>query len=172
MQLHRETKKGSKKKKGRPELRFKDTDRRQVKTMVGYGIPLKDIAGVFKIDTRTLKRHFKSEIETGKTHANSQVAQALFKNAVGTPLEVKDAEGKVIERHERAGNTVAQIFWLKAQAGWSDQPKDPSKPLMQENAKVSFYIPANGREKPEKLTDEQRREIEAMKKLHEEQKAE
>jgi hypothetical protein len=159
--------KKKKKKVGRPAYKTKPKDRAQVKTMVGYGIPLADIASVLSICTNTLNRHFKDEIATGKTFANTQVAQALFKNAIGTPLETKDDKGRVISKQERPGNVVAQIFWMKCQAGWVDRVDD-SKPLGHntEPAKVTFYIPSNGREERQPLTDEQVREIEAVKKLN------
>ena len=150
---------------GRPQFKVKETDRRQVKTMVGYGIPLQEIAGVLGCDARTLRRHFVNEIAIGRTHANSQVAQSLFKNAVGTPLEVKDANGRVLERHERAGNVIAQIFWLKARAGWVDKDvKELTGPngmaLNQESAKIKFYLPSNGREERPRLLEAEVRAIE------------
>ena len=151
---------------GRPQFKVKETDRRQVKTMVGYGIPLQEIAGVLGCDARTLRRHFVNEIAIGRTHANSQVAQSLFKNAVGTPLEVKDANGRVLERHERAGNVIAQIFWLKARAGWVDKDvKELTGPngmaLNQESAKIKFYLPSNGREERPRLAEADIRDIES-----------
>mgnify|MGYP003148170696 CR=1 FL=1 len=153
--------------KGRPRHRPTEAQRRQVKTMIGFGIPLADVSACLLVDARTLRKYYGVEIETGRTHANSQVAQALFKNAIGTPLEIKDAQGRVIERHERAGNVIAQIFWLKCRGGGTWVDKDVREltgpnglPLNQEAAKVVFTIPVNGREERPRLSAEDRKLIE------------
>ena len=153
--------------KGRPRHRPTEAQRRQVKTMIGFGIPLADVSACLLVDARTLRKYYGVEIETGRTHANSQVAQALFKNAIGTPLEVKDAQGRIIERHERAGNVIAQIFWLKCRGGGMWVDKDVREltgpngmPLNQAPAKVTFVLPDNGRQERPRLSTGDRELIE------------
>lgn len=77
-------------------------ERRHVEAMAGYGVPQEDIAKVVGIDAKTLRLHYREEIDTGAIKANTQVAQTLFKQAT-------------------EGNTSAAIFWLKARAGWRDR---------------------------------------------------
>ena len=60
------------------------------------------IAQIVKISEPTLRKNFRKELDTSKARANAVISQALFKKA-------KD------------GNVVAQIFWLKTQAGWKEK---------------------------------------------------
>lgn len=87
-------------KRGRPTFKPTAEQRKHVKAMVGFGIPLTDISNVVGIAPNTLTKHFAHEIATGAADANAEVAGALFKNAV------------------KKGNVAAQIFWLKTKAGW------------------------------------------------------
>lgn len=77
--------------------------RRTVKTMAGFGIPHTDIAPFLGIDTKTLRKHFREELDRGMTEANAKVAQSLFQMAT---------QGK---------NVAAAIFWMKARAGWREK---------------------------------------------------
>jgi hypothetical protein len=93
---------------GRPAFRPTDEQHRQVEAMVGYGIPEDQICRLITnqqtkrpIDGKTLRRHFRSEIETGQVKANVSVAQSLFRMAIG-------------------GNVAAAIFWLKTRMGWKE----------------------------------------------------
>jgi hypothetical protein len=81
--------------------------RRQVETMTAYGIPETEIARVIGIDPKTLRKHYRTEIDTGVTKANAQVAEFLFASA-------------------KNGNVTAQIFWLKTRAGWKDRARQYS----------------------------------------------
>jgi hypothetical protein len=77
--------------------------RRQVEAMAAYGIPEPDIARVVQIDPKTLRKHYRDELDMGETKANAQVAGFLFNSA-------------------RNGNVTAQIFWLKTRARWRETP--------------------------------------------------
>jgi hypothetical protein len=79
--------------------------RRQVEAMAAYGIPEPDIAAVVGIDPKTLRKHYRDELDLGETKANAQVAGFLFKSA-------------------RTGNVTAQIFWLKTRARWRETPTE------------------------------------------------
>lgn len=72
--------------------------------MAGYGIPEADIAGVMGIDPKTLRKHYRSELDHGHTKANARVAENLFRKATGEGREA----------------VTAAIFWLKARAGWRE----------------------------------------------------
>jgi hypothetical protein len=73
------------------------TQRKQVETLAAYGIPEEDISRVVAIDPKTLRKHYRDELDLGATKANAQVAGFLFTAAKG-------------------GNVTAQIFWLKTRA--------------------------------------------------------
>jgi len=77
--------------------------RRQVEAMAAYGIPEPDIARVTGVDPKTLRKHYRDELDLGTTKANAQVAGFLFNSA-------------------KNGNVTAQIFWLKTRAKWRETP--------------------------------------------------
>jgi hypothetical protein len=77
--------------------------RRQVEAMAAYGIPADDISRVVGVDAKTLRKHYRDELDLGETKANAQVAGFLFSAA-------------------KSGNVTAQIFWLKTRARWRETP--------------------------------------------------
>ena len=46
--------------------------------MAAYGIPEGDISRVLSIDPKTLRKHYRDELDLGATKANAQVAGFLF----------------------------------------------------------------------------------------------
>jgi hypothetical protein len=52
--------------------------RRQVEAMAAYGIPEDDISRVISVDPKTLRKHYRDELDLGETKANPQVAGFLF----------------------------------------------------------------------------------------------
>jgi hypothetical protein len=79
-----------------------DDQRRQVLAMTGFGIRQEEIANTLQLDCKTLRKHFRRELDTGMTVANVQVARALYQNAV---------------QHM---NVAAQIWWTKCRMGWKE----------------------------------------------------
>lgn len=108
-----------------------------VETLTGYGIPQEDIARLIinpttgkPIDGKTLREHYRHELDVGTTKANAKVAGALFKNAT-TPTE-----------RYPAGNPVCQIFWLKTRAGFRTVDREPILPIpMTEGTGLDEDIP-------------------------------
>lgn len=90
---------------GRKAHHPEPAQRRQVETMVAYGIPEPDISRVLSIDPKTLRKHYRDELDLGAIKANAQVAGFLFNSA-------------------RNGNVSAQIFWLKTRARWKETPTE------------------------------------------------
>jgi hypothetical protein len=88
---------------GRRAHRPDPSQRRQVEALAAYGIPEADISGVVGIDPKTLRKHYRDELDLGETKANAQVAGFLFNAA-------------------KNGNVTAQIFWLKTRAKWRETP--------------------------------------------------
>ena len=87
---------------GRPPYIKKDEDAKLVEALAIAGVTQTLIAQIVKISEPTLRKNFRKELDTSKARANAIVSQALFKKA-------KD------------GNVIAQIFWLKTQAGWKEK---------------------------------------------------
>jgi hypothetical protein len=78
--------------------------RRQVEAMAGYGIPEADIATVLDIDPKTLRKHYRQELDKGAIKATAKVAENLYRKATGEGREA----------------VIAAIFWLKTRAGWKE----------------------------------------------------
>ena len=87
---------------GRPPFIKKEEDAKLVEALTIAGVTQTLIAQIVKISEPTLRKNFRKELDTSKARANAIISQSLFKKA-------KD------------GNVVAQIFWLKTQAGWKEK---------------------------------------------------
>jgi hypothetical protein len=82
--------------------------RRQVEAMAAYGIPETDIARVLGIDPKTLRKHYRDELDTGSIKANSRIAESLYRKAMGDGPQ----------------SVTACIFWLKTRARWKETMLD------------------------------------------------
>jgi hypothetical protein len=105
---------------GRPKHQPDAYHRRQVETLAGYGILETEIAGLIGIDPKTLRRHYRQELDHGHTKANAKVAENLYRKATGEGREA----------------VTAAIFWLKARARWKETNVNeiagvPGQPLKQ-----------------------------------------
>lgn len=76
--------------------------RAQVQALCGYGITEDEIATYIGIAPKTLRKHYRHELDTAVVKANALVARSLHKQAID-------------------GNVSAAIFWLKVRAGWSEK---------------------------------------------------
>jgi hypothetical protein len=87
--------------------------RDNVEAMTAYGIPQEDIARLIKnpetgerIDTKTLRKYFAEEVETGLAKANAKVASSLYDMAT---------------KGDTSGTKLgAAAFWLARRAGWKE----------------------------------------------------
>jgi hypothetical protein len=80
-----------------------DEQRRTVRALSGFGVPQPDIAVHVGIDPKTLREHFREELDRGSIEATAKVAQSLFNMATS------------------GNNVAAAIFWMKARAGWREK---------------------------------------------------
>jgi len=78
--------------------------RRQVETLAGYGASEADISGLMNIDPKTLRKHYRQELDQGHVKANAKVAESLFRKAMGDGPQ----------------SVTAAIFWLKTRARWKE----------------------------------------------------
>ena len=60
------------------------------------------IADIIGIDAKTLRKHYRDELDQSMAKANAQIGGALFNKAKG-------------------GDTAAMIFWMKTRAGWREK---------------------------------------------------
>jgi hypothetical protein len=115
---------------GRPEFEPTDAERKQVEALSGYGLPIDQIAVLVRdgIHVETLRKHFATELQSGKAKANAQVGKTLFQKVM-------------------AGDTTAAIWWSKTQMRWAETQKHEltgadGAPL--EFAKIERVIVKNG----------------------------
>jgi hypothetical protein len=80
-----------------------EEQRRLVRAMAGFGIRQDDIAAHLEIDPKTLRKHFRRELDRGTVEANAKVAQSLFNMTT------------------QGNDVAAAIFWMKARAGWREK---------------------------------------------------
>ena len=93
---------GSQLKRGRPTFKPTGKLREQVITLSSNGLPHIQIAPLIGCSSpKTLRKHFRDDLNTGKIQANAKVAGALYQSALD-------------------GNVKAQTFWLKAVGGWQE----------------------------------------------------
>jgi hypothetical protein len=92
----------------RPKLDPTPEQRHQVKCMAAFGIPHEDIATFVNIRSpKTLRKHFRQELDRGAIEANAKVGQTLFQMATSGSCP------------------SATIFYLKSRAHWTEQPAPP-----------------------------------------------
>ena len=89
--------------KGQPAFKPTDEERKLVEQMSAVGIQQSNIAMVIRdgIDDKTLRKHFRKELDTAATKANAKIGGTLFNKAVN-------------------GATSAAIFWAKTRMGWKE----------------------------------------------------
>jgi hypothetical protein len=114
-----------------------DALREQVRSLAARGVRQEDIAKIIGCDAKTLRRHFRDELDRAMPEANAEIAGCLFAAA-------------------KAGNVAAMIFWLKTRARWREC-KEPENPVSvatkaEANAQTVIVLPDNNRD-PE-LTEE------------------
>ena len=118
---------------GRPWHRVTADSRRMVREAVGLGLQQNNVARLLGISPKTLRRHYRYEIDTGVDQVNLDVARALYTRA---------ASGK---------DTIASIFMLKARAGWKDTASQDA--ALPQKIEVTFALPESVTEEKKEMID-------------------
>ena len=79
-------------------------DREMVKLATGHGLTQAEIATILRLDSKTLRKYFREELDSGSAVAVNAMAQNLWKKAMG----------------DGPASVTATIFWLKVRAGWRE----------------------------------------------------
>ena len=93
--------KPAKKPVGKPLHKPTSKTRNQVSLHARVGTTHKTIGELIGIDPKTLRKHYRKELDFAKVEAVATVGGALFNKAT-------------------EGDTTAMIFWMKTQAGWRE----------------------------------------------------
>lgn len=86
---------------GAPPHEPTKTTRELVQLHTIAGTTQETIASIIGIDPKTLRKHYRDELDQSKAKANATIGGALFNKA-------------------KSGDTAAMIFWMKTQAGWKE----------------------------------------------------
>lgn len=85
-----------------PKAHEPTKDRRQlVQLHAMVGTPQSVIADILGIDDKTLRLHYRTELDHATAQANAQIGGVLYNKAT-------------------KGDTAAAIFWMKTRAGWKE----------------------------------------------------
>jgi hypothetical protein len=90
------------------------------------GMPQEDIlAGLPIDDTKTLRKHFREELDTAYAKANARVVQTAFKQATS---------GK---------SPAMTMFWLKTRMGWKETEVREVEHSMEEGGSINITFPSD-----------------------------
>lgn len=78
--------------------------RELVSLHASVGTPQEVIADILGIDSKTLRKHYRKELDQSVAKANAAIGGTLFNKA-------------------KSGDTSAAIFWMKTRAGWSEKTR-------------------------------------------------
>jgi hypothetical protein len=95
-----------------------DAMREQVRSLAG--VRQEDIATIIGCDPKTLRKHFREELDRGMAEANAEIAGCLFDAAKG-------------------GSVTAQIFWPKTRALWREC-KAPEETAQRSDAESTTQV--------------------------------
>lgn len=88
-----------------------DKTRAEVQALASFGVPQGDIARYIGIAERTLRKHYRDELDLAEVKANAQVGRFLFGVASGQALK----QGATY-----ADCTRAAMFWAKTRMRWRE----------------------------------------------------
>jgi hypothetical protein len=87
------------------------TTKAEVSALASFGLPHADIAVYLDIDPKTLRKHYRHELDTAELTANARVGKFLFKSASGLALK---------EGATHADCIRAAMFWAKTRMRWRE----------------------------------------------------
>lgn len=85
--------------------------RAEVSALYSYGIPQEEIARFIGIDAKTLRKHYREELDGAHVKANAAVGRFLYQNASGSTLKDGATYGDCVR---------AAMFWAKTRMGWRE----------------------------------------------------
>ena len=96
---------------GSPEHIPDDKTRAEVSALCAYGVPQEEISVYIGIDAKTLRKHYRNELDAAKIKANAKVRRFLFEAATGDAM----SKGATFSDCLRGS-----MFWAKTQMGFRE----------------------------------------------------
>lgn len=121
------------KRRTKPPHEPTDKTRAEVEALKSFGVPQSDIARYIGIDPKTLRLHYRDEIDNAQTKANATVARFLY----------QAASGKALDRGAGYADCIrAAMFWAKTRMQWreTDRPQDEEAPPLEVTFNVSAPV--------------------------------
>jgi len=100
--------------------------REQVRAAAARGVPQESIAASIDCDPKTLRKHFRKELDRGAAEADAKIAGSVFDSAM-------------------VGNIPAQIFLAKVRLRWRES-NAPEVPNTEQNWRTVIVLPDNNRD--------------------------
>lgn len=88
-----------------------EKSRAEVAALYSYGIPQREIASFIGIDTKTLSKHYREELDVAQVKAHAAVGRFLFQSATGATLKEGASHSDCVR---------AAMFWAKTRMGWRE----------------------------------------------------
>lgn len=103
-----------------------DAQRQTVQLHASVGTRQEVIAEIIGIDPKTLRKHYRDELNQALAKANASIGGALFNKA-------------------KSGDTSAMIFWLKTRAGFKEtnQIEHTSPDQSMSPTRIEIVAPSN-----------------------------
>lgn len=88
-----------------------DKTKAEVSALCSFGVPQSEIACYIGIDPKTLRKHYRAELDTSVTRANAAVGRFLYQNASGQTIGKGATHSDCVR---------AAMFWAKTRMGWRE----------------------------------------------------
>lgn len=85
--------------------------RAEVSALCSFGVPQDEIAAYIGVDSKTLRKHYRAELDQSEIKANAAVGKFLYQAASGRAL--KDGAS-------HADCVRAAMFWAKTRMKWRE----------------------------------------------------
>jgi transcription initiation factor TFIIIB Brf1 subunit/transcription initiation factor TFIIB len=85
--------------------------RAEVSALKSFGVAQSDIANYIGVDDKTLRKHYREELDTAQTKADANVAKFLYNAASGKALDAGASHADCVR---------AAMFWAKTRMKWRE----------------------------------------------------
>jgi len=88
-----------------------DKTRAEVSALASFGVRREDIASYIGIDAKTLRKHYRDELDNSTTKANAAVGKLLYQAASGQAIKDGASYSDCVR---------AAMFWAKTRMQWRE----------------------------------------------------